>query len=65
MIKQIPNILTSINLLCGCVAILFAASGDLILASFFVFTGIVFDFFDGLAARWLNAQSQIGLELDS
>lgn len=65
MIKQIPNILTSINLLCGCAAVLFAASGDLILASLFVFTGIIFDFFDGLAARWLNAQSQVGLELDS
>lgn len=47
------------------VAILFAISGDLITASFFVFIGIVFDFFDGLAARWLNAQSEIGLQLDS
>lgn len=65
MIRQIPNIITSLNLLCGSVAILFAISGDLITASFFVFTGIVFDFFDGLAARWLNAQSEIGLQLDS
>ena len=65
MIRQIPNILTSINLLCGCVAVLFAASGDLILAAFFVMAGIIFDFFDGLAARWLNAQSDVGLELDS
>jgi len=65
MVKQIPNIITSLNLLCGMVAILFAISGDLITASFFVFTGIVFDFFDGLAARWLNAQSEIGLQLDS
>ncbi|MBZ0326879.1 MAG: CDP-alcohol phosphatidyltransferase family protein [Altibacter sp.] len=65
MIKQIPNIITSLNLLCGCVAILFAASGDLITASFFVFFGIFFDFFDGLAARLLKAQSTIGLEFDS
>ena len=65
MIRQIPNIITSLNLLCGCVAILFAVSGDLIVASFFVFTGIFFDFFDGLAARWLNAQSEVGLQLDS
>ncbi len=65
MIKQIPNIITSLNLLCGCVAIIFAVSGDLVAASFFAFAGIFFDFFDGLAARALNAQSKVGLELDS
>ena len=65
MIKQIPNIITSLNLLCGCVAVLFAVSGDLISASFFVFFGIFFDFFDGFAARLLNAHSDVGLEFDS
>lgn len=65
MIKQIPNIITSLNLLCGTVAILFAVSGDLITASVFVFFGIFFDFFDGLAARLLNAHSEVGLQLDS
>ncbi|WP_100801950.1 phosphatidylcholine/phosphatidylserine synthase [Ulvibacter sp. MAR_2010_11] len=65
MIKQIPNIITSLNLLCGCVAILFAVSGDLITTSIFVFSGIFFDFFDGLAARLLKAQSALGLQLDS
>ncbi|PHR15196.1 MAG: phosphatidylserine synthase [Aequorivita sp.] len=65
MLKQIPNIITSLNILCGCVAILFAISGDLITASFFVFLGIFFDFFDGLAARLLKAQSEVGLQLDS
>ena len=65
MIKQIPNIITSLNLLCGCVAVLFAVSGDLISASFFVFFGIFLDFFDGLAARLLNAPSDVGLEFDS
>lgn len=65
MIKQIPNIITSLNIMCGCVAVLFAVSGDLITASVFAFLGIFFDFFDGLAARLLNAQSEIGLQLDS
>ncbi|MFT5103020.1 MAG: CDP-diacylglycerol--serine O-phosphatidyltransferase [Candidatus Latescibacterota bacterium] len=65
MIKQIPNIITSLNLLCGTIAIFFAVSGDLITASFFIFFGIFFDFFDGLAARALRAQSDVGLELDS
>lgn len=65
MLKQIPNLITSLNLLCGCVALFFAISGDLVSASYFVFTGIFFDFFDGLAARLLNAQSEVGLQLDS
>lgn len=65
MIKQIPNIITSLNLLCGCIAIVFAVSGDLVSAVVFSFSGIFFDFFDGLAARLLNAQSDVGLELDS
>lgn len=65
MIKQIPNIITSLNLLCGCVAVMFAMSGELVIASFFAFLGIFFDFFDGLAARLLNASSKVGLELDS
>ncbi|MAN58954.1 MAG: phosphatidylserine synthase [Flavobacteriaceae bacterium] len=65
MKKQIPNIITSLNLLCGCVAVLFAVSGDLVTAAFFVFFGIFFDFFDGLAARLLKAQSDVGLQMDS
>jgi len=65
MKKHIPNIITSLNLLCGCIAILFAVSGDLVAASYFVLTGMFFDFFDGLAARLLHVQSKIGLQLDS
>lgn len=53
------------NLLCGCVAVIFAVSGDLVTASIFAFLGIFFDFFDGLAARLLNAHSEIGLQFDS
>ncbi|MEZ4858007.1 MAG: CDP-alcohol phosphatidyltransferase family protein [Flavobacteriaceae bacterium] len=65
MIKHIPNAITSLNLLCGAVAILFTVSGDLVIAAVFVFLGIFFDFFDGLAARLLNAQSDIGVQFDS
>ncbi len=65
MKKQIPNIITSLNLLCGITAVMFAVSGDLITASFFVFAGIFFDFFDGFFARLLHAQSAVGLQLDS
>ena len=65
MIKHIPNVITLLNLFSGCVAVIFAVEGHLIYAAFFAFLGIVFDFFDGLAARLLNVQSDLGLQLDS
>lgn len=65
MKKHIPNIFTSVNLLCGSAAVLFAAHGELVFATYLVFTGIFFDFFDGLAARLLGASSEVGLQLDS
>lgn len=65
MVKHIPNFITLLNLLCGGVAILFTVSGDLIIAALFVMLGVVLDFFDGLLARLLKAQSPIGGQLDS
>ncbi|MCF6308079.1 MAG: CDP-alcohol phosphatidyltransferase family protein [Flavobacteriaceae bacterium] len=65
MKKHIPNLITSLNLLCGCIAILFVVSGDLVVASFLVLIGMFLDFFDGLAARLLHVQSEVGLQLDS
>ncbi len=63
--KQIPNSITLLNLFCGCIAVIFAVQGHLELTALFVMLGIGFDFFDGLAARLLNAQSELGLQLDS
>lgn len=63
--KHIPNLITLLNLLSGCVAILFAVRGQLEMAAFFSLLGISFDFFDGLAARLLDAYSELGLQLDS
>ncbi|WP_417444932.1 CDP-alcohol phosphatidyltransferase family protein [Joostella sp.] len=65
MKKFIPNGLTLLNLLCGTIAVILAVQGNLIFAAYFVFAGIFFDFFDGLAARLLDAQSELGLQLDS
>lgn len=65
MIRYIPNALTLLNLLCGCVATIYAVNNNFIAAAIFVFLGIFFDFFDGFAARKLNAQSNLGLQLDS
>ena len=63
--KQIPNILTLLNLLCGTIAVIFAVNNELVFAAYFVFLGIFFDFFDGLAARLLNVSGEFGKQLDS
>ena len=65
MKKQIPNLITGLNLLCGCLAILFVVSGDLVISSLLVIAGMFFDFFDGLVARLLHVQSKLGVQLDS
>lgn len=65
MKKHIPNLITLLNVFCGCIAMLFAVHGRFEMAALFVFLGIVFDFFDGLAARLLNVKSALGLQLDS
>lgn len=65
MKQHIPNLITLMNLFCGSVATVFAVMNQLELAAFFVFLGIIFDFFDGFAARLLNVKSEIGLQLDS
>jgi CDP-diacylglycerol--serine O-phosphatidyltransferase len=63
--RHIPNIVTLLNLLSGCIALIFAVYGNFIVAAGFVFLGIFFDFFDGLLARKLNVQSPLGIQLDS
>ena len=65
MKRHIPNLITLMNLFCGSVAVVFAVLNQLELAAFFVFLGIIFDFFDGLAARVLNVKSDFGIQLDS
>ncbi|WP_248723481.1 phosphatidylcholine/phosphatidylserine synthase [Seonamhaeicola sp. ML3] len=65
MKRYIPNALTLMNLFSGSIAVILAVNDNLITAAFFVFLGVFFDFFDGFAARKLNVQSDIGLQLDS
>ncbi|MDX1364692.1 MAG: CDP-alcohol phosphatidyltransferase family protein [Arenibacter latericius] len=65
MKRHIPNFITLLNVLCGCIATVFAVKNQLEIAALFVFLGIFFDFFDGLAARALDVKSELGLQLDS
>ena len=63
--RHLPNIVTLLNVFCGSVAAIFAANSNFVMAAIFVFLGIFFDFFDGLIARKLNVQSELGIQLDS
>ena len=61
----IPNAITALNLLSGLLAVIAVLENEILLAMLFVFTGIVFDFFDGFAARILHVKSDMGKQLDS
>jgi CDP-diacylglycerol--serine O-phosphatidyltransferase len=63
--KHIPNLITLINLFCGCIAVVFAFDQNFEMAFMFVALGIFFDFFDGFFARLFHVSSPLGLQLDS
>ena len=63
--KHIPNTITCLNLISGCISILFLCNDHVLWASAMIFIAAVFDFLDGFAARALEAKSPIGGELDS
>jgi CDP-diacylglycerol--serine O-phosphatidyltransferase len=66
IIRNIPNFITSLNLLSGCLAIVAIFDIRLIIyAPYLLFLAALFDLLDGLAARILGAYSAIGKELDS
>ena len=65
MKKHIPNLLTLGNLFCGAVAVMYAVQGDFEIAGLLVVAGIIFDFFDGFAARVLGVSGELGKQLDS
>ena len=74
-LKYIPNFLTICNSLCGFAAMLLmvrtyqeGASAVLqtcTIASIMIFSAMIFDVMDGLAARLLNAASLHGIQMDS
>lgn len=63
--KHIPNSITCLNLISGCIATYWALYGAWDTALMFIIIGAVFDFFDGMSARLLGVSSPIGKELDS
>jgi CDP-diacylglycerol---serine O-phosphatidyltransferase len=63
--KHFPNFITSLNLISGFIAIIFAANGNLVTASWLILAAMIFDYLDGFSARLLKAYSPVGKELDS
>ncbi len=64
-VKHIPNTITLANLFMGCLSIVSAFEGNLVLSAYFIVLAAVLDFFDGFSARMLKAYSPLGKELDS
>lgn len=65
MKKHIPNAITSLNLLCGCIAIINAFEGILYWSAILIFLAAFFDFMDGAVARMLKVSHPLGEQLDS
>lgn len=63
--RHIPNIITLLNLFCGCIALVFVSELNFEMAFFFVSLGIFLDFFDGFFARLFKVAGPLGLQLDS
>jgi len=65
MKKQIPNFITVLNLLFGCLAVTNAFEGDLYVSAIYLIFALVCDFLDGFAARALKVSNPLGEQLDS
>ena len=63
--KNIPNLLTCLNLTLGLISISFSYKGNLQLGTILIFSGLFIDFFDGFFARLLSSNSEFGKQLDS
>jgi CDP-diacylglycerol---serine O-phosphatidyltransferase len=61
----LPDTITSIGLLAGCVSLVSAVSGQLSRAALMIGVSIACDITDGFVARSTHSASQFGLEYDS
>lgn len=61
----IANTVTSFNIFCGFLSILYTSQADFKMAAIFIIAAAIFDTMDGIVARLLNTTSKFGVELDS
>lgn len=68
-LRYLPNILTFCNMAIGILIICLMIHNDSLseirLACFLVYVAVILDVFDGFLARYLNAASEMGKQLDS
>ncbi len=60
-----PNGVTAANISCGFISMIVAADGKYDLAVYLLVVAVVLDTLDGNIARWLDATSEFGQEMDS
>ncbi len=65
MRKHLPNIITLINLFCGCCALVSLLNEQFIITFFLLLVAGFADYSDGMLARVLKVNSPLGKELDS
>lgn len=65
MKNYIPNFITLLNTFFGCLAIVSIVENEMLLGALWLGLGAMADFLDGAIARWLNAKSALGKQLDS
>lgn len=65
MLRYLPNFLTLGNLFCGCCAIVYHAYWQPETALWFTIGSFVLDYLDGMAARAIGVQGDLGKQLDS
>lgn len=61
----IANTVTSMNIFCGFMSIVYASQNNFRYAAIFIITAAIFDTLDGIVARLLDTTSRFGVELDS
>ena len=65
MKKYVPHFFTSLNLICGCIAILLLSKDNYTASVIICLLAFLFDFADGFFARLLKTESLLGRQLDS
>ena len=65
MKKYVPHFFTSLNLTCGCIAIILLSKDNYSASVILCLLAFLFDFADGFFARLLKTESSLGRQLDS
>lgn len=65
MNKQIPNLLTALNLVCGLLAMIALKDRSLEVVIVYLSFALLFDLLDGAVARLLGVSGELGKQLDS